>query len=440
MPRGNGGRGNGNRGNGNDANAGQQSGGRRPGGGGGGGGTTVTRPGGGGAGSVGGRPVRPSVTPTQTSQNLSAPGPTDNGGYNPANAPVESGGGSGGGGGGATAPTKTGQETKEVANGNGTYDTVTYDIYSDGSRVEVGRVANTARRNVYNDINLTLQEASWGVDLTQWLPIIDKWIADGVADASNGEEIIVKMLSTSKETLPNSTQTVSDLFNQRFPGFAAANTGGQNMTLAEYRQFEQGAISAMQRYNLPTEMYDNPADLAKLVTGRVSLQEVDDRIATAKRALDSSDPSVVDAFQRYYGVGRGDLLAYMLDGEKGQKIIEQRAKTAEIGGSAARYGFTLSEQQASGFSNQGLLGSMSGTNSALRGQAEQYMSQAADLRDQDTRLSAIDKEDYSANDAIDTVFGDRNKELKSQKRAERETARFKGSSGVTATSLSRRAI
>jgi hypothetical protein len=61
--------------------------------------------------------------------------------------------------------------------------------------------------------------------------------------------------------------------------------------------------------------------------------------------------------------------------------------------------------------------------------------QARRVADRETTLAGIDREAFNQTDTLDAAFGDRQKQLASERRAKRESARFAGSSGASAGSL-----
>ena len=69
---------------------------------------------------------------------------------------------------------------------------------------------------------------------------------------------------------------------------------------------------------------------------------------------------------------------------------------------------------------------------------EKTMSELGQIADQDARLSSIDKEAYSRTDTLDAgLLNDGGKQLASQRRADRERNRFRGTTAVTTGTLSR---
>jgi hypothetical protein len=68
-------------------------------------------------------------------------------------------------------------------------------------------------------------------------------------------------------------------------------------------------------------------------------------------------------------------------------------------------------------------------------QLEGTFDQARRVADRETTLAGIDNEAFDQRDALAAAFGDRQKQLASERRGKRERARFSGSSGASAGSL-----
>lgn len=228
-------------------------------------------------------------------------------------------------------------------------------------------------------------------------------------------------------------------YNQRFPGMAELIKRGQFMSESEYIAQERAYRNVLTGWNLPSGFYDDPTDFGKFIANGVSVKEVDDRVRSAKTFLDSANPAYKQALQELYGVSEGGMLAYVLDADRAQSVIAKQMKQVALSGAAESKGrFDLSADEVAKYA--GTLGE--GYNSIGQDQInalEKSFSELGQQADQDARLSSIDQEIYNRKDALDAgLLNDTVKQTASQKRAERERNRFRGTSAVVSGTLSRR--
>jgi hypothetical protein len=186
----------------------------------------------------------------------------------------------------------------------------------------------------------------------------------------------------------------------------------------------------MEANGLPSGFYDTAAELGAFITNQVAPDELNKRIVAAKRIVESADPSLRQAAWDYYGIDTAHAVAYALDPTKAQPLIDKQMQIIETGAAASRYGFNLDLNAASGLTSDPLVENLDPV--SLR----QRFGQARDLANTDARLSAIDGLGYSQQDALDAVLLDNtDKQMASRQRAEREAARFGGTSGFGSASL-----
>lgn len=227
-------------------------------------------------------------------------------------------------------------------------------------------------------------------------------------------------------------------YNQRFPGMADLIKRGQFMDEATYIAQERAYRAVLNGWGLPPGFYDDPTDFGRFIANGVSVKELDDRVRSAKTFLDSANPAYKTALQELYGVGEGGMLAYVLDGDRAQSILTRQFKEAALMGSAESKGrFDLTADQAAKYA--GTLGQQYDVIGVDQvNSLEQTMAQLGQMADQDERLSAIDQTAYSRTDALDAgLMNDTGKQMASQKRAERERNRFRGTTAVTTGTLAR---
>ena len=133
-------------------------------------------------------------------------------------------------------------------------------------------------------------------------------------------------------------------FAARFPAIIQREKQGlPPVSPAEYVSLENSYEQAAQQAGLPPNM----ASYDQLIAYDVSPAEYSARINQGYLAVATADPTVVKAFQDYYGTTKGQLAAYFLDPTKALQILQQQAVAAQLGGASAQSGFgEVSQQQA----------------------------------------------------------------------------------------------
>jgi hypothetical protein len=257
---------------------------------------------------------------------------------------------------------------------------------------------------------------------------VEGWIQSGLADAGT-DAVLMKFRET-------------DTYKRRFAGMAELIGRGQAISEAEYIQLETSYRNVMSNYGLPTTYYDTPEDYARLIGAGLSAKEVEERVVAAKQAM---NPLVAAELREYYGVGDGDLTAYMLGltDEKGlqtasarnQEEIRQRGRLAQVGAAAERAGFSMDRAGAERLAGTSIGQTIDPFQMQTMSRLEGTFDQARRVADRETTLAGIDRETFNETDALDAAFGDRQKQLASERRGRRERARFAGSGGASAGSL-----
>jgi hypothetical protein len=296
-----------------------------------------------------------------------------------------------------------------------------YASYLDAMRKEQAAVLERQRTSAFDAMQSIL--AGFGIDPsgTGLAATIKNWVWQD----KPAEWIRVELRKTAE-------------YNKRFPGMAELIKRGQFMDEATYIAQERAYRSVLSGWNLPAGFYDDPSDFGKFIANGVSAKELDDRVRSAKTFLDSANPAYKSALQELYGVSEGGMLAYVLDGDRAQSVITRQMKEAATLGAAESKGrFDLTADQAAKYA--GTLGQQYDVMGVDQvNSLEQTMAQLGQMADQDERLSAIDQTDYNRSDALDAgLMNDTGKQLASQKRAERERNRFRGTTAVTTGTLAR---
>lgn len=259
--------------------------------------------------------------------------------------------------------------------------------------------------NAYNVLVQMLQ--SWGLE--GLAPDVLKFIQDGYTQ-------------TQIPVLLQDTQA----YKQRFSGNEQRRAKGLPvLSPAEYLSVESSYRQVMQNAGLPTGFYDQADDFTKWIGNDVSPAEVQRRVDEASDSIYRLDANTQQAFMDYYGVGAGELTAYILDADRGRDAINRVVHGGRIAGAAAGYGVNLTQAQAEN------LGGMSTQNYVQEAQ------QFGQLAGVGQRLSDIYAgEDYGVNEAGAEVFqGSTDAQRRRKALQAREQAEFSGGGQNSATAL-----
>jgi hypothetical protein len=333
---------------------------------------------------------------------------------------------------------KSGQRTPTTDTGDGgtgdtgTGDTGTGDTGSDGTGdVDTGPAPQTlaTRANAREYLKGLFKQFGFDdADVTGLMGQVEGWILEGLADAGT-DAVLMKFRGT-------------DIYKRRFAGMAELIGRGQAISEAEYIGLESAYRNVMSNYGLPATYYDKPEDYARLIGAGLSVNEVEQRVVAAKQAM---NPLVSAELRQYYDITDGDLTAYMLGltDEKGLQLASARnqeqiragARAAQIGAAGERAGFSMDRALSERLGATSVGQIQDPFQMATLSKLEGTFDQARRVADRETTLAGIDREAFNQTDTLDAAFGDRQKQLASEKRAKRERARFAGSSGASAGSL-----
>lgn len=260
------------------------------------------------------------------------------------------------------------------------------------------------------------------------LAALDVWglgsLAGLVTDsiiAGDDQLTIINKLRTSAEYKARFPAMDSLIAKAKANGVATVNEG-------DYLSMERSYQRALQTSGLPSNMWDSPDDYKRLIEADVSPDEVERRVAAAKMAVDSTDPNTRAQLMSMYNLSTTDLMAYALDPQKGSDYIKKVATASTLAGYGQTAGLTGAnwESYAQDLINQ----------QASESDLRQTISEARILAEGQTRLAGIEGEQFTTSDAMDiAVRKDANKMLASQRRVEKEKARFSGTQGVSTGSL-----
>lgn len=203
----------------------------------------------------------------------------------------------------------------------------------------------------------------------------------------------------------------------------------KNLTVlspGDYLAAEDSYRQVLRAYGL--NQFDNDEYVSQFIANDVSPTELSNRVVTAVQRVQNADPTVAKTLRDYYGVGSGDMVAYVLDPEQQFQKIQRQVAAAEIG-TAARVqgleaGVNVSEQLAA----QGI----------TQAQAQKGYATIADILPTASKLSEIYGGDaYTQATAEQEVFNSlASAQRARQKLTSQEVASFSGASGMAKNALS----
>ena len=130
-------------------------------------------------------------------------------------------------------------------------------------------------------------------------------------------------------------------YQQRFPGMASLRKKSRTITEKEYMDIEKAITQTARFFDLPKGFYDGPEDFGNLIGAEVSAKEFQDRLQIGQDLSRTLNPSVKQQLIDFYGVGEGDLTAFVLDADKALPLIQKQAKAAQFVGIGRAAGFEL---------------------------------------------------------------------------------------------------
>lgn len=213
-------------------------------------------------------------------------------------------------------------------------------------------------------------------------------------------------------------------WRQRFSGNEALRQKGLPvLTVAEYLATERSYAQIMKNYGLPQGFYDDPDDFGKFIGNNVSASELQSRVQAYSDLANREDSAITDQLKSM-GLGKGDLIAFMMDPERANPLIQRKAKTALVGAAARRVG--LDAGNAERLAELGV----------TEQQAVAGFAVISENLDDVDRLGEIYGVDYDQGDFEAEIFEGDGKAARKRKRlASQERAAFSGSSGVSRGSL-----
>lgn len=150
----------------------------------------------------------------------------------------------------------------------------------------------------------------------------------------------------------------TDEYKAEYPGNYNVETGQVRYNEVTYKALEQSYIGTLAEYGIPREtskvLLAN--NIVKLLEGEVSAREFQQRISAKYEGIIDNIQGVQDFYKTNYGVDLTPESIFMgsLDQALGEEIISGRITSSQIGGEAARAGFSITKTEAENLRKAGL--------------------------------------------------------------------------------------
>ena len=217
-------------------------------------------------------------------------------------------------------------------------------------------------------------------------------------------------------------------YQQRFSANAdRIKRGLAVLTPAEYVNVEDSYRQVLRAYGL--KQFDNDAYVRQFIANDMSPTELSNRVVTAVQRVQNADPAVSKQLRDYYGVGKEDLVAYVLDPEQQFQKIQRQVAASEIGVAAGRQGLTAGVAVAEQLAAQGI----------TQAEAQKGYATIADILPTAEKLSGVygsTMDAYGQSEGEQEVFNSlASAQRKRQRLSAAETATFGATAGTNRVSL-----
>jgi hypothetical protein len=293
---------------------------------------------------------------------------------------------------------------------NITFGNVPSPIYSEEETDTAGK---TSAYDLLNEFKL--------LGLDSLLEDIKRLIIDGVGD----DQLLLEIRKTpawQKRFAANKTRLAK--------GLRALSEG-------EYIDLETKYQDVMRNYGLPASYYSKTAtgtneSFEKLIGGNVSPVKLEERIMIGTNRVLNKSPFITTALKEFFPeITNGDILAYVLDPDRGLDEINRKVTAAEIGGAAlgARLDTTLG--RAEELARYGVTAETAKAGFGAIGGGLERGRQLANIYQQPDYTQAVAEEE------VFNLPGQAQAGQKRKKIIGMEKATFGGQTGITSGALSR---
>ena len=223
----------------------------------------------------------------------------------------------------------------------------------------------------------------------------------------------------------------TDEYKKRFAGNEVRRKAGLNvLTPAEYISTENSYRQILRAGGMPTGFWDSTDDFTSLIGRDVAPQEMQDRVSSAVDATVNADPFYKQALRSVFGASDADMVSIFLDPDRAKPLLEQKARTAQIGAAAMQQGLAFDQTTAEMYAQQGV----------DRKQANQAYGTIAEFLPNAQKLGTIYGDQYNQSTAEQEVLGNSGAAAAKRKTlSAKETANFSGQAGTNKSSLTRQA-
>jgi hypothetical protein len=134
-------------------------------------------------------------------------------------------------------------------------------------------------------------------------------------------------------------------YKERFAGNQTREAMGLNaLSEAEYLQQESDYSATFKEYGL--QRFATRSQFATLIGNDISNVELGKRAKIAVQRVQYGDPMVLEQLRKYYNVTEADVVAYYMSPKEILPELEAKTTTAEIGATAASFGFNADKARA----------------------------------------------------------------------------------------------
>jgi hypothetical protein len=230
----------------------------------------------------------------------------------------------------------------------------------------------------------------------------------------------------------------TDAYKKRFAANASRITNGlRALSEGEYIELEDQYQNVMRNYGLPASYYTKGTagrqeGFEKLIAGDVSDVELEERIVNAQKRVIDADPNIKEALKQFYpDIKDGEILAYVLDPDKGLADIKKKITAAEIGGAALSSKLVTTMSRAEELARYGVTAESARAGFGAIGGGLERGSQLVNIYQQQPYTQALAEEE------VFNLPGQTDAQRKRKKIIGLEQAEFAGQTGVTSGALGR---
>jgi hypothetical protein len=185
----------------------------------------------------------------------------------------------------------------------------------------------------------------------------------------------------------------SKAYQDRFPAMAALAKAKKAMSESDYITQERAYDSVFSAAGIPGYA-KSPKDYYFFFTNNISPEQVGNRVNAATSLINNSDPNALNAFQKFYGIGKKDLLAFYLSPKQQGPELIKKAQIAMTAGSAANFGVNVNEDFGRSIIDAG-----------LASKAPEAFAKTAQTREELSRLASIGQGSITTDQIVEANLG-----------------------------------